>query len=159
MAHSDVVVTVSPSHAVELRTAEGGFGLHDRFTELGDRLVGILNGIDPDLWNPETDPELTGTYSSEDLSGKRRCKARSEEHTSELQSRFDLVCRLLLEKKKSSGRRSVGACGLVCNGRDRCPGKRAGAPGCGRHQVPMPPRVNARQNRLPAGSRRFARAP
>src|SRR5437899_1205036 len=75
MAHSDVVVTVSPSHAVELRTAEGGFGLHDRFTELGDRLVGILNGIDPDLWNPETDPELTGNYSSEDLSGKRRCKA------------------------------------------------------------------------------------
>src|SRR6266568_1767891 len=75
MAHSDVVVTVSPSHAEELRTAEGGFGLHDRFTALGDRLVGILNGIDPDLWNPETDPELTGNYSSEDLSGKRRCKA------------------------------------------------------------------------------------
>jgi starch synthase len=56
IAHSDVVVTVSPSHAEELRTAEGGFGLHDRFTGLGDRLVGILNGIDPDLWNPETDP-------------------------------------------------------------------------------------------------------
>src|SRR5256885_1213278 len=75
MAHSDVVVTVSPSHAEELCTAEGGFGLHDRFTALGDRLVGILNGIDPDLWNPETDPDLTGNYSSEDLSGKRRCKA------------------------------------------------------------------------------------
>src|SRR5438128_7663895 len=75
MAHSDVVVTVSPSHAEELRPAEGGFGLHDRFTGLGDRLVGILNGIDPDLWNPETDPELTGNYSSEDLAGKRRCKA------------------------------------------------------------------------------------
>src|SRR2546426_10463650 len=75
MAHSDVVVTVSPSHAQELCTAEGGFGLHDRFTGLGDRPVGILNGIDPDLWNPETDPELTGNYSSEDLAGKRRCKA------------------------------------------------------------------------------------
>jgi starch synthase len=75
MAHSDVVVTVSPSHAQELCTAEGGFGLHDRFTGLGDRLVGILNGIDPDLWNPETDPELTANYSSEDLAGKRRCKA------------------------------------------------------------------------------------
>ena len=75
MAHSDVVVTVSPSHAQELCTAEGGFGLHDRFGGLGDRLVGILNGIDPDLWNPETDPELTANYSSEDLAGKRRCKA------------------------------------------------------------------------------------
>src|SRR5437870_9644054 len=75
MAHSNVVVTVSPSHAEELRTAEGGFGLHDRFTALGDRLVGNLNGIDPDLWNPETDPELTAAHPSEALSGKRRCKA------------------------------------------------------------------------------------
>src|SRR5438067_5203442 len=33
----------------------------------------------------------------------RRIPLRSEEHTSELQSRFDLVCRLLLEKKKSIG--------------------------------------------------------
>src|SRR5699024_11611141 len=32
---------------------------------------------------------------------------RSEEHTSELQSRFDLVCRLLLEKKKRSSRRTM----------------------------------------------------
>src|SRR5438067_4217889 len=38
---------------------------------------------------------------------------RSEEHTSELQSRFDLVCRLLLEKKKSTGRRdNNSACEL-----------------------------------------------
>src|SRR5207249_8742230 len=35
-----------------------------------------------------------------DLRGRRIAEARSEEHTSELQSRFDLVCRLLLEKKK-----------------------------------------------------------
>src|SRR5438552_701720 len=74
LAFSDVAVTVSPTHAKELCTPEGGFGLHDRFGALGDRLVGILNGIDPDLWNPETDSELTGNYSDEDLSGKRRCK-------------------------------------------------------------------------------------
>src|SRR5437868_9072634 len=49
---------------------------------------------------------LTGTYSLDgsqiDFHGKARldAKLRSEEHTSELQSRFDLVCRLLLEKKK-----------------------------------------------------------
>src|SRR5689334_23751547 len=34
----------------------------------------------------------------------RRCKTRSEEHTSELQSQFHLVCRLLLEKKKHTGK-------------------------------------------------------
>src|SRR5437868_8792406 len=35
-------------------------------------------------------------------SGTSTCRTRSEEHTSELQSRFDLVCRLLLEKKKKN---------------------------------------------------------
>src|SRR5699024_11996218 len=35
-----------------------------------------------------------------------RCRPRSEEHTSELQSRFELVCRLLLEKKKKTTKRS-----------------------------------------------------
>lgn len=75
LTFSDIAVTVSPTHAQELRTPEGGFGLHDKFTELGDRLVGILNGIDPEAWNPETDPHITATYSLDDLAGKRRCKA------------------------------------------------------------------------------------
>ena len=74
LAFSDVAVTVSPTHAAELRTPEGGFGLHDTFTAMGDRLIGILNGIDPVLWCPETDVEITGTYSAADLAGKRRCK-------------------------------------------------------------------------------------
>ncbi len=75
LAFSDVAVTVSPTHARELRSPEGGFGLHDTFTALGDRLVGILNGIDLDVWNPETDPQISANYSVEDLSGKERCKA------------------------------------------------------------------------------------
>jgi starch synthase len=75
LAHSDLAVTVSPTHARELCTPEGGFGLHDTFIGMGDRLQGILNGIDPRLWNPETDPELTDHFSREDMSGKRRCKA------------------------------------------------------------------------------------
>jgi starch synthase len=75
LAFSDAAVTVSPTHAQELRTPEGGFGLHDSFIALGDRLAGILNGIDPILWNPATDTEIAGNYSSDDLAGKRRCKA------------------------------------------------------------------------------------
>src|SRR2546425_8101189 len=70
LAFSDVAVTVSPTHAKELCTPEGGFGLHDTFIGLGDRLAGILNGIDPDLWNPTADLELTDPYSADDLSGK-----------------------------------------------------------------------------------------
>ncbi|MFZ5623241.1 MAG: glycogen synthase [Gemmatimonadota bacterium] len=72
---ADQVVTVSPTHANELRTPEGGFGLHELFLHLGDRLSGITNGIDPAAWDPATDPALPAHYSTEDLSGKARCKA------------------------------------------------------------------------------------
>jgi starch synthase len=75
LSFSDAAVTVSPTHARELCTQDGGFGLHDTFTAMGERLVGILNGIDPVLWNPATDPELPEHFSSDDLAGKRRCKA------------------------------------------------------------------------------------
>ena len=75
MSFADAVTTVSPSHAHELRTAAGGFGLHDAFIGLRERFVGIVNGIDQTEWNPETDPIITSRYSREDLSGKKRCKA------------------------------------------------------------------------------------
>src|SRR2546426_2254707 len=48
-----LAVTVSPTHARELLTPEGGFGLQEKFIELGDRVVGILNGIDALAWNPD----------------------------------------------------------------------------------------------------------
>src|SRR5207249_10290011 len=64
---------------------EVGMGdLEDEFLELYARLG---------AQNPPLFPETVGALISETL------EARSEEHTSELQSRFDLVCRLLLEKK------------------------------------------------------------
>ncbi|HSG09792.1 MAG TPA: glycogen/starch synthase [Longimicrobiales bacterium] len=79
LAHADWVTTVSPTHAHELRTPAGGFGLHDSFIGMGDRLRGILNGIDQQLWNPATDPEALENYSRDDLSGKRVCKAWLQE--------------------------------------------------------------------------------
>lgn len=75
LAFTDFATTVSPTHAHELRTEVGGFGLHDAFIALKDRFVGILNGIDADIWNPATDPHITRTYTADDLSGKQRCKA------------------------------------------------------------------------------------
>jgi starch synthase len=75
MACADAVTTVSPSHAHELRTAAGGFGLHDHFIALRERFVGILNGIDNNDWNPETDPNIAANYSRDSLGGKRKCKA------------------------------------------------------------------------------------
>src|SRR5918995_3057483 len=75
IAFADSVTTVSPTQAKELRTPGGGFGLHDLFIALGDRLVGVLNGIDQRIWNPATDAQITAQYSAEKLEGKRRCKA------------------------------------------------------------------------------------
>ena len=74
IALANAIVTVSPTHAAELTTVEGGFGLHDTFAAVRDRLSGILNGIDPGLWNPATDPLIDARYSAADVSGKRRCK-------------------------------------------------------------------------------------
>jgi len=79
LSYSDWVTTVSPTHAHELRTPAGGFGLHDFFIDMGDRLVGILNGIDQDLWNPETDDLIRSTYSRDELEGKKACKAHLQE--------------------------------------------------------------------------------
>jgi starch synthase len=75
LSYADAVVTVSPTHAVELTTAVGGFGLHETFAGLGDRLVGILNGIDPAQWDPRRDPLIATAFSAEDPTGKGQCKA------------------------------------------------------------------------------------
>jgi len=69
------VVTVSPTYANEVRTAEGGFGLDGVLRARGEDLVGILNGIDVEDWNPATDPHLAAPYDLDDLSGKAACKA------------------------------------------------------------------------------------
>jgi starch synthase len=74
LVHSDMVTTVSPTHARELRTRSGGFGLHDTFSALQDRFVGILNGIDYSIWDPSKDPFIDCRYDSDSLDDKGRCK-------------------------------------------------------------------------------------
>ncbi|MGN6391423.1 MAG: glycogen synthase [Gemmatimonadales bacterium] len=75
LVFTDFVTTVSPTQALELQTPGGGFGLHENFTWLGERLVGVLNGIDQREWDPAADTQITAKYSAEALEGKRRCKA------------------------------------------------------------------------------------
>jgi starch synthase len=75
LVFSDAVVTVSPTHAHELRTVKGGFGLHDVFISLRNRFTGIINGIDFEEWDPVSDKIITARYSKENLRGKKRCKA------------------------------------------------------------------------------------
>lgn len=74
LALCDTATTVSPTHAAELRTPAGGFGLHEHYAAMGGRFLGILNGIDDDFWNPSTDPFITAHFSSADPASKARCK-------------------------------------------------------------------------------------
>jgi starch synthase len=73
--HSTMLTTVSPQYAQEIKSSPGGNGLDHVMRARGADLVGILNGIDEDLWNPATDRHLPATYSAKDLTGKATCKA------------------------------------------------------------------------------------
>jgi starch synthase len=74
LVFADAATTVSPTHAHELRTGAGGFGLDGVFVALGHRFVGIANGIDQQIWDPATDPILPANYSMETLGGKVECR-------------------------------------------------------------------------------------
>ncbi len=89
LVYADAAVTVSPNHARELRTASGGFGLHDVFAWMGPRFSGILNGIDQRAWDPATDPVLAERYTRDALAGKPACK-RDTQRAFGLEERPDL---------------------------------------------------------------------
>lgn len=74
LVYADLLSTVSRTYSREIQTAEFGFGLDGLIRERHDRLVGVVNGIDTDVWNPTTDVHLPVRYSALDLSGKRECK-------------------------------------------------------------------------------------
>jgi starch synthase len=79
MVFADAVTTVSPTHSAELCTESGGFGLHGSFQALGTRLVGIINGIDTERWDPESDELIPSPYSARALEGKTKCKLNLQE--------------------------------------------------------------------------------
>jgi starch synthase len=70
----DAISTVSPRYSFEIQGPEQGHGLDWLMRRRRDRLVGITNGVDYDVWDPATDPHLPAHYTAEDLSGKRECK-------------------------------------------------------------------------------------
>lgn len=82
---ADMVNAVSPTYALEIMKPEYGFTLDPVLNHVSWRkkLRGILNGIDVDEWNPETDKLIPAHFNAENLEGKARCKE-------ELQREFSL---------------------------------------------------------------------
>jgi starch synthase len=71
---STAVSTVSPKYAQEIQTPEFGVNLDGLLRQRRDSLIGILNGVDYNVWNPETDGNIAANYGIHDLSGKTECK-------------------------------------------------------------------------------------
>ena len=72
---TDIVSTVSPTYAEEIKKPFYAHGLENIINRNEQKLCGILNGIDVDYYNPQTDKCLFKNYSITDLSGKAVCKA------------------------------------------------------------------------------------
>lgn len=83
LVYADRITTVSPTYALEIQTAAYGYGLEGLLVHRNEYLGGIINGIDDDFWNPETDTYLAKNYNAASLTDKRHNK-------SELQKRLSL---------------------------------------------------------------------
>jgi len=83
LVYSDRLTTVSPSYAREIQGVEQGCGLDGVLRERSAQLSGILNGVDPQVWDPAADTHTAAPYDATRLAGKAACRAA-------LQSEFGL---------------------------------------------------------------------
>jgi starch synthase len=83
LQYADRITTVSPTYAAEILTTEWGMGLEGLLRKRASVLSGILNGIDDEIWDPATDPDLTANYDARDATPRAA-------NTSALRSRFGL---------------------------------------------------------------------
>jgi starch synthase len=75
---ADAITTVSPTYAAEIRESRFGMGLEGLIESRRGKVHGIVNGIDPAVWNPETDPALASRYTARAL-GRRKANKRAVE--------------------------------------------------------------------------------
>lgn len=68
--NADIITTVSPTYAREILTPEYGFGLDGVLRKRQDKLIGILNGIDYNIWDPERDVNIVKNYGMGNFNDK-----------------------------------------------------------------------------------------
>lgn len=71
LAYADRITTVSPTYAQEIQTADFGYGLEGLLSHRKEVLTGIINGIDADQWDPETDAYISERYNISTLNKKQ----------------------------------------------------------------------------------------
>ncbi|MGR9013114.1 MAG: glycogen synthase GlgA [Gammaproteobacteria bacterium] len=102
IVYSDRITTVSPTYAKEIQTAEFGYGLEGLLSHRKDFLSGIINGIDTDQWNPETDTNISQTFNRVTIHKKQLNKAALQERLSLPIDKnipvFGLISRLVEQK-------------------------------------------------------------
>jgi len=102
LGQADAITTVSPTYAREIQTDEEGMGMQGLLRTRAADLVGILNGIDTDIWNPACDPHLASPYDRERLDAKQANKTalQREAGLTERDDRplFGVVSRLTQQK-------------------------------------------------------------
>lgn len=86
------ITTVSPTYAQEIRSPEFGMGLDGLINMRSVDLNGIVNGIDVDIWNPETDAHLVATYSQKTLKNRKANKRAVEERVSLDHDDSPIIC-------------------------------------------------------------------
>jgi starch synthase len=75
LIYADQITTVSPNYAEEIKRPEFGCGLDGVLRSRADRLTGIVNGVDYEVWDPSKDTNLAQRYDSQSWKlGKRKCK-------------------------------------------------------------------------------------
>ena len=101
LACASAITTVSPTYAEEIKTPEFGLGLQGLISSRSGVLHGIVNGIDTEVWNPETDPLLAAPFSARRLQGRAANRTAIEKRFglhADGSALFVLVSRLTWQK-------------------------------------------------------------
>jgi starch synthase len=72
--YADRITTVSPTYAREIQSPEQGCGMDGLLRVRAGAITGILNGVDPDEWNPSVDPRIEARYDRDRIGGKALCR-------------------------------------------------------------------------------------
>lgn len=102
LSYANRITTVSPTYALEIQTSEYGYGLEGLLSHKHAILSGIINGMDLDQWNPETDKSISEPYSVDTLEkkiiNKTSLQARSSLPVNKSVPLFGLISRLVDQK-------------------------------------------------------------